>query len=105
MGECNRHPVRDHTGTLIGFSKVTRDFTHRMQAQKALEDSQRRLQESERSLRDLSLHLLRTQDEERRRIGREIHDSLGQYLSVLKMKLDSMSVGSPQEIGEMSSLS
>jgi signal transduction histidine kinase len=38
----------------------------------------------------LSLHLLRTQDEERRQIGREIHDSLGQYLSVLKMKLDSM---------------
>src|SRR6185437_13972380 len=54
--------------------------------------------------RDLSLHLLRTQDEERRRIGREIHDSLGQYLSVLKMKLDSMSPGSPQEIGECSSL-
>ena len=97
-------PVRDHTGTLIGFSKVTRDFTKRMQEQRALEDSQRRLQESERSLRDLSLHLLRTQDEERRRIGREIHDSLGQYLSVLKMKLDSMSLGSPQEIGECSSL-
>src|SRR6185437_11381352 len=54
--------------------------------------------------RDLSLHLLRTQDEERRRIGREIHDSLGQYLSVLKMKLDSMSHGSPHEIGECSSL-
>jgi len=37
----------------------------------------------------LSLHLLRTQDEERRRIGRDLHDSLGQYLAVLKMKLDS----------------
>jgi PAS domain S-box-containing protein len=97
-------PVRDHTGTLIGFSKVTRDFTQRMIVQRSLEDSQRKLQESERSLRDLSLHLLRTQDEERRRIGREIHDSLGQYLSVLKMKLDSMSQGSPQEIGECSSL-
>jgi PAS domain S-box-containing protein len=97
-------PVRDHQGTLIGFSKVTRDFTERMIAQRSLEDSKRRLQESERSLRDLSLHLLRTQDEERRRIGREIHDSLGQYLSVLKMKLDSISDGSPQEIGECSSL-
>jgi signal transduction histidine kinase len=45
---------------------------------------------SEKSLRNLSLHLLRTQDEERRQIGRDLHDSLGQYLSVLKMKLDSL---------------
>ena len=96
-------PVRDHDGALIGFTKVTRDYTQRMLAQKALEDSQRKLQESEKSLRDLSLHLLRTQDEERRRIGREIHDSLGQYLSVLKMKLDSMN-GTQQEIAECASL-
>jgi PAS domain S-box-containing protein len=84
-------PVKDSAGDLLGFTKVTRDFTERMLAQKSLEESKRRLQESEKSLRDLSLHLLRTQDEERRQIGREIHDSLGQYLSVLKMKLDSMS--------------
>jgi signal transduction histidine kinase len=48
------------------------------------------LHDSEDSLRRLSLHLLRTQDEERRRIGRDLHDSLGQTLSVLKMKLDSL---------------
>lgn len=83
--------LRDSDGNLTGFGKVTRDFTERMLAQKALENSQRKLQDSEKALRDLSLHLLRSQDEERRRIGREIHDSVGQYLSVLKMKLDSMS--------------
>jgi len=83
--------VRDTEGKLIGFGKVTRDLTERMLAQKSLEESAARLAESEKSLRELSLHLLRTQDEERRRIGREIHDSLGQYLSVLKMKLDSIS--------------
>lgn len=32
--------------------------------------------------------MLRVQDEERRRLGKELHDSLGQYLSVLKTKLD-----------------
>jgi PAS domain S-box-containing protein len=89
--------VHDETGKLIGFGKVTRDFTERMQVQKALQreiaEKQRaetRLRESEKSLRDLSLHLLRTQDEERRRIGRDLHDSLGQSLAVLKMKLDSL---------------
>ncbi|MGB6429243.1 MAG: sensor histidine kinase, partial [Candidatus Acidiferrales bacterium] len=34
--------------------------------------------------------LLRTQDEERRRFGRELHDSVGQCLAVLKMGLDSL---------------
>ena len=82
--------VRDPAGDLIGFGKVTRDITEKMMAQRALENSQRRLRESEKSLRQLSLHLLRLQDQERQRIGRELHDSLGQYLSVLKMKLDSM---------------
>ena len=88
-------PIRDAADDLLGFTKVTRDFTERMLAEKSLQDSQRKLQESERSLRDLSLHLLRTQDEERRRIGREIHDSLGQYLSALKMKLDLMGSSPP----------
>ncbi len=93
--------IRNSAGILLGFSKVTRDSTERMLAQKSLEESRRKLEESERSLRELSLHLLRTQDEERRRIGREIHDSLGQYLSVLKMKIDSM-VSSPPTAEESS---
>jgi PAS domain S-box-containing protein len=82
--------IRDEAGSLIGFGKVTRDLTERMLAQRELESSREKLRDSERALRELSLHLLRSQDEERRRIGREIHDSLGQYLSVLKIKLESM---------------
>ena len=45
---------------------------------------------SEESLRHLSARLLRSQDEERRRIGRELHDSAGQYLMALKMNLEVM---------------
>ena len=41
-------------------------------------------------MRLLSRHLTRLQDEERKRIGRELHDSVGQYLAVLKMNLDSI---------------
>jgi PAS domain S-box-containing protein len=87
--------IRDDGGKLIGFGKVTRDFTERMRMERALQEevAQRReaelhLQTSEKSLRELSLHLLRTQDEERRRIGRDLHDSLGQCLTALKIKLD-----------------
>jgi DNA-binding NarL/FixJ family response regulator len=55
-------------------------------------EAQRKLHDSELSLRDLSAHLLRTQDAERRRLGRELHDTVGQYLAVLKMGLDSLNV-------------
>jgi PAS domain S-box-containing protein len=73
--------IRGQNNELIGFGKVTRDFTERKKMEKRLHDS-------EQSLRDLSLHLLRSQDEERRRIGRDLHDSLGQYLAALKMQLE-----------------
>ncbi len=72
-------PVRDETNKLIGFAKVTRDATERMQ--------------KERSLRDLTSHLLQMQDEERRRIGRDLHDTLGQCVTAMKISLDSLAAG------------
>jgi PAS domain S-box-containing protein len=69
-------PVRDETKKLIGFAKVTRDITERMQ--------------KERALRDLTAHLLQLQDEERRRIGRDLHDTLGQCVTAMKINLDSL---------------
>jgi signal transduction histidine kinase len=89
--------LRDEAGRLVGFGKVTRDFTERIRTNDALRkeieektETERKLHELERSLRQLSLRLLQTQDEERRRIGRDLHDSVGQYLVGLKMKLDSL---------------
>ena len=96
--------IKNDKGKLIGFAKVTRDHTERMRTQEILQhanaelaaemkerlSAQERLASSEKSLRELSLHLLKTQDEERRRIGRELHDSLGQYLAMVKMNMDSL---------------
>jgi PAS domain S-box-containing protein len=82
--------IRDHDGKLLGFGKVTRDFSERRKMEA-------RLHESERSLRDLSLHLLRSQDDERRRIGRDLHDSLGQYLAALKMHLELLARSCPAQ--------
>jgi PAS domain S-box-containing protein len=45
------------------------------------------LQESNKRLRQLSRDLLRTQDQERRRIARELHDSTSQLLAALSMNL------------------
>lgn len=43
------------------------------------------LENATEKLRELSQRLLRTQDEERRRIARELHDGVGQLLAALKM--------------------
>jgi signal transduction histidine kinase len=64
--------------------------------------AEQKLQASERSLRELSGRLLQMQDDERRHLGRELHDSVGQYLAVLKMglevlKTDNGSAGGPEE--------
>jgi PAS domain S-box-containing protein len=100
--------IRNESGELLGFSKITRDITEKMRQQEALrkeiaerERAQAELRRSEESLRLLSVNLLRTQDEERRRIGREMHDSLGQYLSALKMKLGVLRVKEANQIPEV----
>jgi PAS domain S-box-containing protein len=91
--------LRNDAGNLVGFSKVTRDFTDRMRAHEAVVTARQRLEESENSLRQLSRHLLRTQDAERRRIGRDLHDSLGQYLAALKMKLAALNAIAGRDAG------
>jgi PAS domain S-box-containing protein len=57
-----------------GWMEINTDIT----ARKSAEDAARRL----------SGRILTLQDDERRRIARELHDSLGQYLAALKMQLD-----------------
>ncbi|HEX5411252.1 MAG TPA: PAS domain S-box protein [Terriglobia bacterium] len=78
--------LKDSQSRLVAFLKITRDLTERVQREHALETSQN-------TLRELSLQLLRAQDEERQRIGRDLHDGAGQYLAMLKMHLESLKSG------------
>jgi signal transduction histidine kinase len=52
------------------------------------EDRGLRLEQANQELHDLSARLLRAQDGERRRIARELHDGVGQYLAAMKMSFD-----------------
>jgi signal transduction histidine kinase len=54
------------------------------------------LKVAEEDLRLLSAQLMRSQDDERRRIARELHDGLGQYLIAIKMRIDSLHMQSQQ---------
>jgi len=50
--------------------------------------SEQNLRKSERQLKILSAQLLTAQEEERKRISREIHDSIGSSLSAIKFSLE-----------------
>jgi PAS domain S-box-containing protein len=66
------------------------DITARKQAERALQDSQR-------ELRLLSAQLLTAQEEERARIARELHDSVGQSLSGVKFIAESALIRERQQ--------
>jgi PAS domain S-box-containing protein len=66
--------LRDSSGKPVGWLESCTDITLRQRAEQAA--------------RSLSGRILNLQDDERRRIARELHDSLGQYLTALKMNLD-----------------
>jgi PAS domain S-box-containing protein len=46
------------------------------------------LKRAEERIRALSSRLMRLQDDERRKVSRELHDSLGQYLTSIKINLE-----------------
>ena len=57
------------------------------QALASLESEMRVREQKEEQLRNLSRRLMTLQDEERRRIARELHDSAGQTLAAMKMSV------------------
>ncbi|HEY7353858.1 MAG TPA: CHASE3 domain-containing protein [Terriglobales bacterium] len=77
----NCFPIREK-GTVSQVGLTVLDVTARRHAEEAL--------------RKLSGRLLGIQDQERRRIARELHDSLGQYLAGMKIAIDMLSVRSPE---------
>jgi signal transduction histidine kinase len=57
-----------------------------------VQERTRELSERTEQVRELSAKLLSLQDEERRRLARELHDSTGQMLAAMKMVLDEMRI-------------
>ena len=75
--------VTDARGQVTRVVGVCLDITERKRAEERLRDYTHRLQ-------GLSQRLLEAQETERRRIARELHDQIGQDLSVIKINLQSL---------------
>jgi signal transduction histidine kinase len=70
---------------------IVRDMTARRRAEKALRDNEAALQATNEEIRHLGGRLIAAQEDERRRIARELHDDLSQKLALLTMELDQLS--------------
>ena len=85
-------PLRNQQGTIVKWYGTCSDIHDSKQLEQSIRDSAIQLEKLVDSrtteLRRLSARLLTMQDEERRRIAREIHDGLGQELAAAKMILD-----------------
>jgi signal transduction histidine kinase len=72
---------------------VSTEITERQRAEEALH-------KSEEELRHLSSQLLKVQEHERKRISRELHDSIGQSLTAIKFGLENVRSQVPPDMAE-----
>lgn len=72
---------RDEGGQIDCLSTILRDITERVKAEQAMRESQE-------ELRRLSAMLVSIQEDERRRIALDLHDGLGQSLSLIKIAVE-----------------
>ena len=80
--------ARDHHPEWIGHFSFMTDITERKEVEEALRGSAERLHA-------LSRRVVEVQEQERRRIARELHDEIGQVLSAISVNLQRLEVDSP----------
>ncbi len=74
----------------IFFTGIVRDITARRETEQALHRRERELEHSQEELRALGAQLISAQEDERRRISRELHDDMNQRLAVVALEIQSI---------------
>jgi PAS domain S-box-containing protein len=87
-------PIRDEAGNIVKWYGTCSDIHDSKMLEQSIRDSAAELEKMvdlrTNELQRLSVRLMTLQDQERRRIARDLHDGLGQELAVAKMAVDKM---------------
>jgi len=87
-------PIRDPDGNIVQWYGTCSDIQDSKLLEQSIRDNAAELEKMvdrrTDELRRLSIRLMTMQDQERRRLARDLHDGLGQELAVAKMVLDRM---------------
>jgi signal transduction histidine kinase len=84
-------PTVDPAGKADGWVAVIQDVTEARRRESAISDQRsRELAATRHQLHEVTARLLQTQDEERRRIARELHDGAGQLVVALMLNISNV---------------
>jgi signal transduction histidine kinase len=76
----------------VGFGKIAQDLSERSRAEQAIREG------------EMLRRLVNAQEEERQRIARDLHDHLGQQLTALRLKIESLKANYAAEPAMMKAL-
>jgi len=97
-------PIRDSEGKIVKWYGTCSDIQDSKLLEQSIRDSavelERMVDDRTAALRRLSGRLITMQDDERRRIARELHDGLGQELAAAKMMMDGILVTKSAQLNE-----
>lgn len=90
--------IFDKKGISIGKRGVCYTITKRKKAEIALNENMQQIENYQKKLKSLNVEITLVEERERRRIAENLHDSLGQTLSLAFLKLSSIDVDSSPSI-------
>lgn len=104
--------TKDEEGKPESMWAIVRDITQRKQTEAVLQNSKKELEkrvkertseleESQERLRYLTREIIKTQEEERRSVSRELHDEVGQVFVTLKYSLDTALGEVPEDLPDL----
>src|SRR5204862_770261 len=90
---------RSEGGAVVTHTEIT----ERKLGEIALRESESRTRRAERMLRDVNRRLIAAQEDERKRIARELHDHLSQQLALLAIDLQELTRDPPKTAASLAS--
>jgi PAS domain S-box-containing protein len=101
-------PIRDHDGKIVKWYGTCCDIDDSKLLEQSIRDNasalEKMVDDRTIALRRVSGRLLTMQDDERRRIARELHDGLGQELVAAKMMIGGMLAKNPPQSSERAAM-